>query len=128
MKKIPVIIRWFIVVILQVIASQVVTFAGSFMFPNSLEPGIDHPWTFAIMLGMAFSLGIFLVGWFALKRGWLEGQPRLMLRLAGTLIGAYLVLFAGIWLVGSLPAGSPFFGVAMLASLLGFHQASWFNK
>lgn len=128
MKKLPVFIRSFIVVILQLIAMQVVTFAGSFLFPNSVEPGIDHPWTFALMLGIAFTLGIFLVGWFALNRGWLDGSPLLMLRLVGTLFGTYLVLFAGVVLMHSLPAGSPFFGISMLAGLLSFHLPSWTKK
>lgn len=121
-------IRLVIVVILQLIAMQVVTFAGSFLFPNSVEPGIDHPWSFAIMLGIAFTLGIFLVGWMALNRGWLEGSPLLMLRLVGTLIGTTLVLFAGVILMHSLPAGSPFFGISMLAGLLSFHLPSLIKK
>ena len=128
MKKLPMFVRWVIVVILQLIAVQVVTFAGSFFFPNSLEPGIDHPWPFAIMLGIAFTLGIFLVGWFALNKGWLIGPPALVLRLVGTIVGIYLVLFVGLVLMHNLPAGSPFFGISMLAGLLSFHLPSWVNK
>ena len=128
MKKLPVLVRLLIVVIVQLIAMQVVTFAGSFLFPNSVEPGIDHPWTFAIMLGIAFSLGIFLVGWFALNRSWLIGPPALVLRLVGTLIGTTLVLFAGVVLMHNLPAGSPFFGISMLVGVICFHLPSWINK
>jgi len=127
-KKLPLIVRLLIVVFLQFIAMQVVTFAGSFLFPNSLEPGIDHPWTFAIMLGIAFTLGIFLVGWFALNKGWLDGSPSLGLRLVGTLMGIYIVLFAGVVLMQNLPAGSPFYGISMLAGLLSFHLPSWIKK
>jgi hypothetical protein len=128
MKKPPVFVRWVIVVFLQLIAMQVVTFAGSFFFPNSLEPGIDHPWPFAIMLGIAFTLGIFLVCWFALNRGRLDGSPSLILRLVGRLIGKYLDLVAGVVLMHNLPEGSPFFGISMLAGQFSFHLPNWVNK
>lgn len=121
MKRLPGFIRLFIVVILQLIATQVLTFAGSFLFPNMEQPGLVQPVPFALMLGITFTAGIFLVGWLALNRGWLDGPPNLMLRFFGTLIGIYIVLFAGVILMKSLPAGSPYMGISLLVGLISFH-------
>lgn len=128
MQKLPVFVRWLIVVILQLIAMQVVTFAGSFLFPNMEQPGLDQPIPFAIMLGVAFTLGIFLVGSIAIRYNWLNIPARWSMRLAGTLIGVYLILFLGVAVAHTLPAGSPFFGISMLTGLLGFHLPSWIKK
>jgi hypothetical protein len=39
-----------------------------------------------------------------------------------------LPLVAGFLLVGPLLPGSPFFGLSILAGLLGFHLPSWLKK
>lgn len=128
MKKLPVLVKWFIVLILQLIVSQMVIFAGSFLFPNSEQPGVDSPMPFAVMLGIAITFGFFLVGWFAIRSGWLEVTKQYALRLVCTFIGVILPLFAGIAIVHTLPAGSPFFGISFLTGLLGFHLPTWIKK
>ena len=128
MKNLKVVLKWFGVIFLQLIASQLLTFAGSFFFPGTEQPGVDHPVQFAIMLGITFSVGFFLVGWLGLKIGWLPGPARLPLRLAGTLIGSCLVLLLGVLFAHTLPPGSPFFLVSTLAGLLGFHLVHWVKK
>ena len=62
-----------------------------------------------------------MAGWLAIQRRWLVLKPALLPRLAGALVGAYLPLLLGLILVGALLAGSPFFAISILASLLGFY-------
>jgi hypothetical protein len=89
---------------------------------------IPQPVLFMLVLGFTFSLGVFLVGWLALKVGWLAVPPRLPTRLASTLIGSYLPLVVGFLIQRTLPEGSPFFSLSILACILGFHLPSWFKK
>jgi len=128
LKRLPVLVKWFVVLFLQLIASQVITFAGSFFFPNMEQPGVTSPIPFAVMLGIAMTAGFFLVGWFAIRSGWLEVPKQYTLRLVCTFIGVILPLFVGILLVHTLPAGSPFFGISFLTGLLGFHLPTWIKK
>jgi hypothetical protein len=114
------------VVFLQLIGTQVITFIASLTIPVMLDFQQSIPVYFMAIMGLTFSLGVFLVGWFALKRSWLASPPRLHVRLAGTVIGAFLPLAAGILFQHDLPAGSPFFGISILASILGFHLPSWY--
>lgn len=78
-----------------------------------------------IWLGVTFSLGIFLPGWLALKFRWLKAIPLYPARLAGTLIGAAVPLLAGLLISRTLEAGSSFFLISILGSLLGFYLPGW---
>ena len=121
MKKI---VKFFGVILLQVIGVLVLTFIASMIWQKEFT----QPLQFMLLVGWTFSLGIFLVGWLALKLGWLAVPVRFPLRAAGTLFGGYLPLVAGFLLVGPLLPGSPFFGLSILAGLLGFHLPSWLKK
>lgn len=116
--------KFFGVVLLQVIGVLVLTFIASLIFQKEFA----QPLQFMLMVGWTFALGIFLVGWLALRLGWLAAPARLPQRAAFTLFGAYLALVAGYLLAGPLLPGSPFFGLSILLGLLGFHLPGWLKK
>jgi hypothetical protein len=64
----------------------------------------------------------------AIKFHWLSAESRVIARLAGTLIGAYLPLIAALIIFRILEPGNPFFFISMLASILGFHLPTWLKK
>jgi len=121
-------LAWLGVVILQLVMTQVVTFLISMLIP-SLE-GIQQakPWLFALVLGISFSIGVFLTGWAALKWHWLKTRPILSIRLVGTILGACLPLFLALFLYPWLEPGNPFFFISGLMSVIGFHVPGWTMK
>lgn len=127
-SKLKGIMIWLGVVLLQLIGTQVVTFILSLVIPGMGDVPQIHPVFFALILGLTFSAGVFLVGWLAIRFHWLSAEPRVATRLAGTLIGAYLPLIAALIIYKILEPGNPFFFVSMLASILGFHLPGWFKK
>ena len=116
-------IKFLGVVVLQVLGVLLLTFIASLIWPNEFA----QPLQFMLMVGWTFGLGIFLVGWLAIKLGWLKAPVRFANRAAITLFGAYLPLVGGFLLAGPLKEGSPFFGLSILVGLLGFHVVSWFK-
>jgi ABC-type uncharacterized transport system permease subunit len=110
-------IKFLGVVIMQAIGSLVFTFIASMIFQDAFNQTLQ----FMLMLGWTFALGIFLTGWLASRLGWLEVPVRFPVRAAATLFLVYLPLVAGFLLFGPLLPGSPFFGLSMLAGILGFH-------
>ena len=113
-------IKFLGVVVLQVIGVLLLTFIASLIWPKEFT----QPLQFMLMLGWTFALGIFLVGWLALKLGWLAAPVRFPHRAALTLFGTYLLLVIGFLQSGPLQEGSPFFTLSILAGLLGFHLVS----
>jgi hypothetical protein len=93
---------------------------GNFI-ANSARAFCCHPW-------VTFSIGVFLVGWLALKLRWLNAEMKLPARVVATLIGAYLPLIACVILYHLLEPGNPFFFISMLASILGFHLPGWMAR
>ena len=116
------------VVFLQLIMTQVVMFLFSMFIPDVEKFQQSYPVFFALIAGLAFSAGVFLAGWLALKLGWLKGHPRLANRLIGTLACAYLPLVIALLIYRILEAGNPFFLISILASILGFHFPGWLVK
>jgi len=76
------------VALLQLIMTQVVTFLLSLLVPGMENFPQTYPTLFVIILGIAFSTGVFLTGWLALKLRWLAAKPKYPARLVSTLIGA----------------------------------------
>lgn len=124
-KKFQTVVIWMGVALLQLIMTQVVTFLFSFLVPEVENFQRTHPVLFAALLGVTFSLGVFLPGWLALKFCWLQAKPLYPARLAGTLIGAAVPLLAGLLISRVLEAGSPFFLISILGSMLGFYLPGW---
>ncbi len=119
---------WLGVAFLQLVMTQVVTFLITLPIPNIDNFPQAHPALFVLILGVAFSAGVFLTGWLALKWRWLKMEPRLAARLIGTLVGAYLPLVIALFLYHPLEAGNPFFFISMLMGIAGFYVGSWVGK
>ena len=113
------------VILLQLIMTQVVTLLFSFLTPGLENFPQIYPVLFVILLGITFTIGVFLVGWLALRLHWLTLQPKYTARLVGTLIGAYLPLILALLLYHPLEPGNPFFLISILASILGFYIPGW---
>jgi hypothetical protein len=123
--------RWFVwlgVAFLQLIMTQVVTFLFSLFIPDVEQFQQAKSVMFVLILGISFSVGVFLVGWLAFKFGWLKGKPNLMARLIWVLLGAFVPLIIALVIYRVLEAGNPFFAVSTLLSILGFHVPGWFAK
>ncbi len=111
----------------QLISTQVATFIGSMLISigGYIPPMEDfpsrYPLPFVIFVGIAYTAGVVLTGWAAMKLGWLRIRPRLLDRLALTLLCAYIPLVAALVLYHPLQPGNPFFFVAVLTSVAGFY-------
>jgi hypothetical protein len=116
------------VFVLQYIATQVVTFAASMLLPGMVNLQQGRPAIFALIVGICFSLGSFLIGWLAVRRNWLSAGSGLPVRLAGTLVGAFLPLAVALLLYGTPEAGNPFFFISVWGSILGFHLPAWLSR
>jgi hypothetical protein len=113
------------VVVAQVIATQLVTFVASLLLPNMGDFPQTLPVIFILILGITYTIGIYLVGLLALKFHWVKVPPNLRSRLVGTLLGAYLPLVVAVFIYHPLEPGNPFFFIAIFTSILGFHLPSW---
>ena len=116
------------VALLQLIATQVVTFLFSLLLPGMGDFPQSQPLLFVVLLGVAYTVGIFLVGWLALKVHWVNGRLQLLVRLVAVLVGAYLPLFAALVIYRTLEPGNPFFFIAALTGIFGFHLPGWFRR
>ena len=118
-------LEFVVIAFFQYVFIQLVTFLVSL----PLSALTDHPETkpglFVLFLGITISIGVFLAGWLALKFKWLNVQPKLLLRLIGTVLGAYIPLLIGLLIYQTLEPGNPTFFIAMAASILGFHLPTW---
>jgi len=118
-------LEFVVIAFFQYVFIQLVTFLVSL----PLSALTDHPETkpglFVLFLGITISIGVFLAGWLALKFKWLNVQPKHLLRLIGTVLGAYIPLLIGLLIYKTLEPGNPTFFIAMAASILGFHLPTW---
>jgi hypothetical protein len=115
------------VAFMQLVMTQVVTLIASFFFPGMEEFPESNPVLFVFILGITFSIGVFLVGWLALRFHWLKSQPGNCSRLAGTIGGAYLPMIVTLLWFPPLETGHPVFLISALAAVVGFHLPGWFS-
>jgi len=127
-KKILHFFIWLGVVFIQLVMTQVVTFLLSLLVPGMENFPQTHPALFVVILGITFSMGVFLGGWLAMKWQWLKVKSNYLTRLVTTLIGAYLPLIIALILYRTLEPGNPFFSISMLTSILGFHIPGWVGR
>jgi hypothetical protein len=116
------------IVFAQLVMTQVVTFIASLALPQMENMVSTQPVIFTAIAGATFTIGIILVGWFALRQGWIASRPRFPLRVLTTLIGAYLPMTVAVMVFRALEAGSPFFFASIMAGILGFFVPGWFDK
>ncbi len=114
-------------ILLQLILTQLVTFVFSMFFPGVENFPETRAGLFVVIAGFSFATGVCLGGWLALRLGWLHIQPEILVRSAGALISAYLPLLVGL-IFHRIEVGSPFFLIAILASILGFYIPGWIKR
>jgi hypothetical protein len=128
-KNLPIFIRALAIAMFQVVATQVVTFIASLFLSGMGEDfGQTQPILFGLLIGLTFSLGVFLVGWLAIAMHWLVSPARLGWRILGTLLGAYLPLLVAYFIYHEFIPGNPFFTLSILLCVLGFHLPGWIKK
>lgn len=115
------------ILFLQLVMTQVVTFIASMFFPDTEIFPQTHSVFFAFVLGITFSVGVFIAGAWAIRQHWLEMPPRYLARFLAALAGAYLPLIIALLIYRTLQPGNPFFLVSILASMAGFYVPGWFN-
>jgi hypothetical protein len=122
------IIIFLVVIILQLIMTQVITFLATLFIPFSEDFPQTHSVFFAILLGLTFSVGVFWPGWLAIRRRWLPLPAKYPARFLGALLGAYLPLIAALFIYETLEAGNPFFLFSIMGSILGFYMMGYEEK
>ena len=118
-------LAWPGVILLQLIATQVVTFIVSFLVPGMGDNQQFLPSYLVVILGITFTAGIFLVGWLAIKWHWLDLSPMVPARLLGTLVGAFLPMVVWLIVFQRIEVGSPSFFFSIVAGILGFYLPGW---
>lgn len=116
------------VLVFQLVLIQVVLFLVSYLLVLFGGYGQGGNFLDAVILGTTFSAGSFLAGWIALKFHWLDAEPKYPARAIAALLGAFIPLLAGVLLQPPLNPGSPFYAIAILLSILGFHVPSWIKS
>ncbi|MCL4559134.1 MAG: hypothetical protein M1281_00780 [Chloroflexi bacterium] len=119
---------WLGIGLLQIIMTQVVTFVFSLLIPGMENFPQTYPVLFVFLLGITYSIGVFLAGWLALGRHWLPGAPDYLRRLVGALVGAYVPLLLALIFYHPLEPGNPFFFIAIITCVLGFYLPGWILK
>jgi len=113
-----------VVLIAQLVGAMIVTFAASLVVrAESFQQ--TRPALFALVVGLAFSTGICLTGWLALRVRLLRGPSRTLARVGGALLGVYVPLLVALAVYGTIEPGNPFFTVSLLAGALGFQAPGW---
>jgi hypothetical protein len=113
--------EFFGVVLFQLVAILSVTFLVSLLTWTLTDDPETQSANYVLFFGLSISMGVFLAGWLALKFHWLKGQPFLLPRLIGTVLGAYLPLVVVLLIETVIRAGHPIFTIAILTGILGFH-------
>lgn len=119
------ILTWLGVAFLQIIMTQVITFLFYLLVPGLENFPQTRPVLFIIILGITYTIGVMLVGWLVVRFRWLAVRPILLPRLLAALLGAYLPLVVAVLLYPALEPGNPFFFIAILTAILGFHLPGW---
>lgn len=117
------------VAILQIMASQLVTFLASLAFPGMENFPQTHPVLFVVILGATYLIGIFGIGWLAIRVHWLKIEFRTVGRLVGTFIGVYLAMAIALLTYHPVGPDNPFlFPIAPLTGIMGFYMGGLFGK
>lgn len=120
----PQFLRWLVIVILQLIMTQVITFVASLVFPGLENLPQTQPVLFLLLLGLCYSIGIILIGFPGMKIRLIFLETKFWYRVIGTLVGVFVPLFLALLFVKPLgPNG--FYFMAMFTGILGFFSPEW---
>ena len=120
--------EFFGVVLFQLVAILSVTFLVSLLTWTLTDDPETQSANYVLFFGLSISMGVFLAGWLAFKFHWLKGQPFLLPRLIGTVLGAYLPLVVVLLIETVIRAGHPVFTIALFTGILGFHLPAWLKR
>jgi hypothetical protein len=111
--------------IMQYIAAMLVTLLLSIIFPG-MEGAIDNNVPlFVVALGLAYALGIWVVGWLVIALKWRNVSHQYGLRVVTTVIGAYIPLIIALMAYPKLESGNPFLFIAVITGIIGFLVPEW---
>lgn len=113
-----------VVLIAQLVGAMIVTFGASLVV-RAEDFQETRPALFALVVGLAFSTGVYVTGWLALRARLLRGPTRTLVRVGGVLLGVYIPLLVALVVYGTIEPGNPFFLVSLLAGALGFQAPGW---
>jgi hypothetical protein len=117
------------IIILQIIASQLATFLVSLAIPGIENIPQTLPVLFVVILGLTYTIGIFGVGWLAIRIRWLRLESRTWSRIIGTLVGAYLIMIIALFTYHPVAPDDPLlFPVAVFTGIGGFYVGGWIVK
>jgi hypothetical protein len=127
-KKIARFFIYVIVILVQLMMTQVVTFLVTLFIPYSEDFAQTHAVLMNAIFGLSFAIGVFWPGWLAIRRRWLPLAPRHLARFLGALVGAYIPLLVALLIYRGFEPGNPFFLFSVLGSVLGFYMLGWDEK
>lgn len=120
---------WLIIIIMQIFASQGVTFLISLAFPGMEDFPQTLPLFFVVILGLSYTIGIFGVGWLVIRIRWLRLESQTWPRLVGTLIGTYLIMIIALFTYHPVAPDDPLlFPIAVFTGIVGFYAGGWIVK
>ena len=106
--------------ILQYIAAMLVLFLFTLIFPSLDVRPESNPIIFIIVVGLCYSVGIFLFGWLSIKFNWRSAAHKVSYRLLFALIGIFIPLLLAFIVYPKLEPGNPFFFICIVTGILGF--------
>ena len=128
MKNKNLFIRFLVIIgvgILQYIAAMLVTLLLSIIFPG-MEGAIDNNVPlFVVTLGLAYALGIWVVGWLVIALKWRSVSHQYGLRVVTTIIGTYISLIIALMAYPKLEPGNPFLFIAVITGIIDFLVPEW---
>ena len=116
-------VRFWIVVLIQALLSQVVTFIVSIvLFYQKFVLEIKDMWLVGIIV-LSFAVGIQIGGWIGF-RTWLIKGPRLpTIRFLAAVLGCVLPFAFAMLVSFPIEPGKPVYMIAVIGGLLGYHLA-----
>lgn len=110
---------------LQFIAANVAGFALSVAFPR-MDPDVNHAF-FVFVAGFAYFGGIIALGFLAYGARWLKGEPAHGPQSVLAFVGVFGTLMVAL-LRDAVRTASPYFFVAMVLGIVGFHLGGLFSR
>jgi len=106
--------------ILQYIAAMLVLLIFTLLIPSLDVKPESNPILFILVVGLCYSVGIFLMGWLSIKKNWRIAPHGFGLRLLFTILATFIPLLFAFFVYPKLEPGNPFFFISIVTGILGF--------
>lgn len=114
-------VRFWIVVLIQALLSQVVTFIVSIaLFYQKLVPEIKDLWLIGIIV-LCFTVGIQVGGWIGFRTWLIDGPRRATIRFLAAVLGCVLPFAFALLVSSPVEPGTPVYMIAVIGGLMGYH-------